>query len=377
MVKKCVIELNNDMCSLETSCDTNSLLTTNSDLQNMLLGYKNKITDYYHNKSWDKYKKISNEYETIFTTPNTSHNMSHYTPVSRSFFKLWEILHDFNQELNLNSSGIKVCLLCEGPGGFAEALIKYRNNVNDKYYGISLKSNNDRNIPEWKVPKSANVMNICYGADNTGNLYKMANITYLVNYVGKQSVDLITADGGFDFSSDFNHQEEMSMQLIYCEILAALLMQKDGGSFILKIYDMFTENSLKIIQVLKFFYEKIYIVKPLSSRPANSEKYLVCVGFKRREESKKYFKILFELVTKSSGHIDIPFDNRILQHIVSYNTYYTIRQIFHIQKTIDYINIFHNSVTSSSNISPNKNLLNAILEENRKKSYKWCMKYNI
>lgn len=371
MVKKCVIELNDDLCSLETSYDTEHLLSINNDLQKMLLSYKNKITDYYNNKSWDKYKKISNEYETIFTTPNTCHNMSHYTPVSRSFFKLWEILHDFNQELYLNKTSIKVCLLCEGPGGFAEALIKYRNNPNDEYHGISLKSNNDRNIPDWKVPKCANMINICYGADNTGNLYKMANITYLVNSIGKQTVDLITADGGFDFSSDFNHQEEMSMQLIYCEILAALLLQKDGGSFILKIYDMFTANSLKTVQILKNFYEKIYIVKPLSSRPANSEKYLVCVGFKRKPNSKDFFKIFFELVTKTSNQIDIPYDNKILQHIISYNTYYTIRQIFHIQKTIDYINIFQNNITSS------KHVLNAIQEENKKKSYKWCLKYNI
>ena len=56
-------------------------------------------------------------------------------------------------------------------------------------------------------------------------------------------------------------------------------MQAVGGSFILKIYDIFHENTLKTISFIKKFYKNIYIVKPLSSRPANSEKYLVCVGF--------------------------------------------------------------------------------------------------
>ena len=48
---------------------------------------------------------------------------------------------------------IKSFHLAEGPGGFIEAFNYYRksnsNNINDKYYGITLISNN-QNIPSWK-----------------------------------------------------------------------------------------------------------------------------------------------------------------------------------------------------------------------------------
>ena len=94
-----------------------------------------------------------------------------------------------------------------------------------------MKSNKNKNIPEWRFDK----IKICYGADNTGNLYNMCNIYYLVKTLGRQSVDLVTADGGFDFSSDFNNQEDLSLKLIYCKILTAILIQKESGSFILKI----------------------------------------------------------------------------------------------------------------------------------------------
>ena len=343
------------------------MLETNLKLHELITIYKNKITEFYNNKSWDKFKKISNEYEMIFTTPNTTSNIALYTPVSRSFFKMWEILCDFDLIFKFPTDKINVCMLCEGPGGFAEALIKYRNNPKDVYQGMSLKSNNDKNIPDWKF---MNRINIMYGADGTGNLYNMTNIFHLVKNCGKHSMDLVTADGGFDFSSDFNNQEEMSMKLVYCEILTTLLLQKEGGSFILKIYDIFTEKTLRIIHVLKTFYKDIYIMKPLTSRPANSEKYLICTGFHKNEETfKQYFILMFKLIKKNEDSFVIEYDHQLLKNLIYFNQKYTFRQITYIQRTIDYINMFASIST--------RWLMQKILAEHRKKSIKWCKAYGI
>ena len=43
------------------------------------------------------------------------------------------------------------------------------------------------------------------------------------------SMEIITADGGFDFSIDFNQQELMASRLILTEIFYALAMQKQDG----------------------------------------------------------------------------------------------------------------------------------------------------
>ena len=44
--------------------------------------------------------------------------------------------------------------------------------------------------------------------------------------------------------------------------------------------------------IISLFFEKIYIIKPLTSRPANSEKYILCYRYKNFSESKIYFNIL-------------------------------------------------------------------------------------
>lgn len=372
------------------------LININKVLYDIVTKHKNKITYYHNNKSWDKFKKLSNEYELIFTTPNTGTNISEYCPVSRSFFKLWEILHDFNDIFFTNpSSPLKCLFLAEGPGGFAEAFIKYRqdnlnqDNLNqssqiDKYYGITLKSNHDKNIPEWKITKELlKNMQITYGADNTGNLYNYCNIEWLQNNF--EPIDFITADGGFDFSTDFNSQEELSFRLILCEILTALLVQKKGGTFILKVFDMFTFNTLKIIHVIKSFYDTVYIVKPLTSRPANSEKYLICTGFKGVDNTnKKTITLLSNLVKNYSEFnvqqtmVQIQFEQHILNNLISFNLHYSIRQVFYIQRTINYINQF--SQQKGGNVgSPlhDSAEMNIIMNDHIRKSKKWCEKYNI
>ena len=53
-------------------------------------------------------------------------------------------------------------------------------------------------------------------------------------------MDIITGDGGFDFSVDFNMQEELAQKLIYSQIIIGFAMLKKGGTFICKFFDTFT-----------------------------------------------------------------------------------------------------------------------------------------
>jgi hypothetical protein len=52
-----------------------------------------------------------------------------------------------------------------------------------------------------------------------------------------------------------------------------------GGVFVLKIYDMHFAITQQLIMLLCLYYRKVGVVKPLTSRPGNSEKYLLCEGF--------------------------------------------------------------------------------------------------
>ena len=57
-------------------------------------------------------------------------------------------------------------------------------------------------------------------------------------------------------------------------------MQKHKGHFILKVFDIFLKGTVDMIFLLNCFYTKVHICKPHTSRYANSEKYVVCEGFK-------------------------------------------------------------------------------------------------
>ena len=250
-----------------------------------LYDIKSKLNKY--KKNWDTYKRYTNPYEYINSyIPNKTMCVSKYKPLSRSYFKMIELLTFFeiysnNKAMNINIP-IKTFHLAEGPGGFIEAIVNIRNNPNDKYIGMTILDEMNDCIPSWKksesfLKKNPNVF-IETSADKTGNILSLHNFIYCKDKY-KSSMDLITADGGFDFSIDFNKQEENIIKLLFGQVCYALCMQKLGGSFVLKIFDCFMQHTIDILYILSAFYEKVYITKPHTSRYANSEKYIVCKNF--------------------------------------------------------------------------------------------------
>ena len=77
--------------------------TKQSNTQNMnhwsskLVTVKKKLDVRPYNTYWSFFKAYINKYERVFMTSShkTSHSVATYVPLSRSYFKLWELLHDF------------------------------------------------------------------------------------------------------------------------------------------------------------------------------------------------------------------------------------------------------------------------------------------
>ena len=53
---------------------------------------------------------------------------------------------------------------------------------------------------------------------------------------------------------------------------------KQGGTFVCKIFDINEEFTVNMLWLLYQLFDMICITKPLSSRPTNSERYVVCKG---------------------------------------------------------------------------------------------------
>ena len=65
-------------------------------------------------------------------------------------------------------------------------------------------------------------------------------------------------------------------------------------------------------------------------------------------------------------------DLYLLHKVVVFNTYYTSRQVYYIQRTIDLIKSFDATPSSTRSAKYEK-----LLNENIQKCQRWCLKYNI
>ena len=265
--------------------DTGPGDTGDTVINKTLMLYLTRIKTEIDNRQseWDKFKKYTNPYEYIHTTiPNTSSSISKLKPLSRSYYKMLEMYHMFNLGGGLPSE-CRTFHIAEGPGGFIEAMCELRGVPTDTYVGITLIDDKNYSIPGWKksrqfLDKHPNV-EIESGKTGTGDIMCASNLKYCYEKYGGQ-IDLVTADGGFDFSVDFNHQEAASAKLIFCQIAFAVAVQKSGGNFLIKFFDTFTQVSLDMLFLLSLIYNDVYFVKPNTSRYANSEKYVVCKNFR-------------------------------------------------------------------------------------------------
>jgi 23S rRNA U2552 (ribose-2'-O)-methylase RlmE/FtsJ len=420
-----------------------------------LCDIKHQIEQY--QDTWDNIKKFTNPYEYIHSNiSGNKTNISKLRPLSRSFYKMIEIMKNTNMLLRYErmyatkpdlKMGIKTFHLAEGPGGFIEALTylrglgyqRYTSNeknagassgggvfggvsggdstsspiyilkrntefhdeymkeqeilkvsrrifdsqkegmntsttiyANDRYYGMTL-VNDDPICPGWKKTRAfleshPNVM-IENGADKTGNLISLDNFIYCADKY-KNTMDIVTADGGFDFSLDFNQQENMATQLIFCEVFYALAIQKQGGSFILKIFDVFHKTTVDILYILSYYYYNVSIMKPYTSRVANSEKYIICQGFKVADSHAIIQQFIGVFPSLLNGVLSsfLPFQHDLyyLNRIEEMNAMVSFQQIENITSTLSIITNHRNAEK-----------LEQYKRANVNKCIAWCEKYEI
>lgn len=363
-IDKIVINLIDNELKIRTS---DKIFVIYSGLSDKLSKMKSKIDE--NNKDWDKMKKVTNPYELIhlsYHRDKKNNSIAKYIPLSRSYFKMIEMINDF--KLLDKKVPIVSASLAEGPGGFMEAIHNNRqqNYYNDKIYGITLPPNN-KYIPGWDKISHTNRFNFQI---KYGNLYNIDDIKTFSNIFTKQRAYLVTADGGFDYSVDFNNQEQLSYRIIFCEIVTALGIQEIGGNFVCKIFDIFTLFTMKMIYIVHYFYENVYIIKPNTSRTANSEKYIIAKGFKgiNNEILNQLYSII-ENWDENSYALDIDgikFSNDFVHLINKFNEEYTETQMKYISKTIKYVNN-----------RPNQEKYKKIVKQQVNNGINWCKKYNI
>jgi len=337
--------------------------------------YTNKERIATNEAQWDIYKKYTNPFEYIHTpVPAKKRPVSKYKPLSRSYFKMVEIIKTFQIHFK---GPIQTFHLAEGPGGFIEAIRNNRQCPDDTYIGMTLLSDKrDSTVPGWKKSEfflrdNPNV-GIEEGVDKTGNILSTQGFEYVVSKYSNR-MDFITADGGFDFSTDFNNQEIYIGKLLFAQVAYAVCMQKYRGKFVLKIFDCFMQHTVDVLYILSSFYEKVYIMKPNTSRYANSERYIVCIGFihKTNRAFYSYFLKCFKDMMRTDTtyplrFLNVPIPKLFIKKIEDYMSILGKKQLQNIQYTLSFIEN-----------KPKQDKLEQLLRENIDKCIDWCVRFNV
>ncbi len=245
---------------------------------------KESIQPYDKTELWDLAKRITNPYELV-NTHSSRLSLPQSTcilnPLSRSFFKMTEMLHILNFFERHPQQKLRSMHVCEGPGGFIEAFYDMANQSSRTItasYAMTLRSTHTM-IPGWRRAsqflQKHTTVHLLYGPRRTGDIYEVENQTACFEAVGAQGVHLATADGGFDFSDDFHAQERNILRLLVCSAIILLQTVAIDGDIVLKLFDCNSPVTRDFVTLLASCFKSWTLYKPVTSRPCNSEWYFL------------------------------------------------------------------------------------------------------
>jgi len=301
-------------------------------------------------REWDTCKKTIHLHEYIYTSSFTRMNICRFAPVSRSYFKMKEMGSEYLKD-------VRTCVcLAEAPGGFVQCLLE---SDIPTLHGITLVSE-DKRVPFWNRNLVRDERFVDFGGvRENGDLINFENVLSIIHNFGRDSMDLVTGDGGFDNSDDYNNQELNSLPLIYSEIYIALQIQKKGGTFICKLFDTFVKETVILIYLLTQCYDEVHLHKPAMSRISNSEKYIVCSGYRGLD-----VKMLNYLTHHFNDHtLDLPIHESFLATIRDFNEEYSQTQI--------------RSIETGLKLIRDRKIRYSPTNEQIREGESWCKRYNL
>jgi len=305
-------------------------------LSDTLLSCMQKI-DSIPNYKWHFYRKLFNPFD--FRPFKKQY-------INRAFYKLWELVYTHP----LLRDDIKnTCHLAEAPGSFVQVVRKLLPKVNitavskpPMTYSEVVKNNT--HTPTFSPFLKSTITNcnfIHLDLLSNNNLHEFlqqytTTPTTDPNAISRQSFDFISADGGLDDYELYSQKEILHYNLIYSQIISILFLLRKHGNCVLKIFDIYTDTTLHIIYLLAKHFKYVVLTKPTTSRPTNSEKYLLCFDFIGTNYDLENCISLLNNITNGCTF------NQIIPH--SFTRYILDSSKVYIQQQIESINFIINHI---------------------------------
>ncbi|EFA84817.1 D111/G-patch domain-containing protein [Heterostelium album PN500] len=198
-------------------------------------------------------------------------------------------------EIKPNQDKFYFADVCAGPGGFTEYTLwrmvgkgipvenkEQRKRCKTKGWGFTLKGECDWKLDKFTDDSGLKIGDnfvVDYGPADDGDIQNEQNIRHFTQMVLKgtnqKGVNLFMADGGISTEGEELNQESILGHLILCQFLTMFEILSLGGNFVCKIFDTFTPFTVGLLYIIFKHFESFTIVKPFTSRPLNSERYVI------------------------------------------------------------------------------------------------------
>lgn len=297
-------------------------------------------------KKWEVLRELINPYAFVSKKNRYLTNPLVEISVTRSFFKTYEMIWDLNL-LSTDEPQRILCFLSDLGGIASSVLHRRREIVGDQIMCIkSGKASRGRgkkskevsigqdwealantitsypdDFPELEIVEKFSDEEV----DHTQVLLELVEdltstetLATISSSFNNEKIDFIVADatipvtglwGEFgDSPKNNNYQEQINNLLTLGECITALSLQKPGKEsvFILKLFDSMSKFTVKLMYLVSMIYNNVRICKPYTSRPASSERYVLCQGFKGlSEESIRHLVSLWQGVKEDFSKHDV------------------------------------------------------------------------
>ena len=236
--------------------------------------------------------------------------------ISNNYFKLWEMLSLFDLA---SGDKLSTAIIGAGSGGFVQSYIdfreKYYNVKNDKIFTVttkpedeSIRDLNKKYMSRMKkqnliIPHKTSKQNVAvkYNGKDNGNIKDFKTIKNFKKDLEKEKVNanLVLCNANHKYI-DNNYKEQESYQMLFGQIVAMLNIIEKNGHMVLRIFETYTMNTIKVLYFLSSLFENVYIYKPFTSYDNDEERYVVCKNFKYNQkdlELNKYQSMLEQMDT--------------------------------------------------------------------------------
>ena len=145
-----------------------------------------------------------------------------------------------------------------------------------------------------------------WGVDGDGDITSSNNIR---SFGLDDKSQLATGDVKYvPYKMDYSKEENINIPVVFGQFLSSLWVLKKDGILINKMFTIYEPATICMIYIGTCVFEEFQIVKPATSRPANTEIYIIGTGYKDNLTvlEKNMLLIYMEYIRNLNTGVDVP-----------------------------------------------------------------------